>query len=115
MLGILLILPLISIFCILFLARGVREIFFIALIFAILGLIQTLIIMTLFDPSISTFQFQSFGKLGIDGISLWLIWLVHVIVPIVLLSSWKAIHTLIKSYIILILLVGFWCTAVFVV
>ena len=87
----------------------------IALFFSILGLIQTLLLMFLFNPTIAAFQFQSFGLIGIDGISLWLVWLVHVLMPIVILSSWKAINVLIKPFIILILLTGFWCTAVFIV
>jgi NADH:ubiquinone oxidoreductase subunit 4 (subunit M) len=56
--------------------------------------------MHFFDPSTAAFQFQSFGLLGIDGISLWLVWLVNMLMPIVILSSWKSVNILIKPFIL---------------
>ncbi len=39
-------------------------------------------------------------SLGVDGISLWLVLLTTLLTPIVLLSSWKAIHKYPKEYVI---------------
>jgi NADH:ubiquinone oxidoreductase subunit 4 (subunit M) len=50
----------------------------------------------LYDSNVSNFQFQL--KLnetiigGIDGISIWLKLLVNLIIPIVILNSWKNIN-----------------------
>jgi NADH:ubiquinone oxidoreductase subunit 4 (subunit M) len=53
---------------------------------------------------------------GIDGISIWLIFLVNKIIPIVLLDSWKTIKgENRKKFIILVLFVNFWSIAVFYV
>ena len=68
-----------------------------------------------FDPSTAVFQFQTLGIFGIDGISLWLIWLVNMLMPIVILSSWKAVNILIKPFIILLLFISFWSISVFIV
>ena len=48
-----------------------------------------------YDPNVTNFQFQLIigNQLigGIDGISIWLIILVNLIIPIVILNSWKVI------------------------
>ena len=62
------------------------------------------------SPSTSTLL------LGIDGIALWLLWLVSMLMPIVIQSSYKAIpDNRIRHYILLIVFIGFWSTAVFLV
>ncbi len=57
-----------------------------------------------YDPNISNFQFQIqlFGLLigGLDGISIWLIFLVNLIIPIVILDSWKTININRKRFLI---------------
>jgi hypothetical protein len=42
--------------------------------FSILNFIQTYIIMFIFEPNSLQFQFITGSFLGIDGLSLWLIW-----------------------------------------
>jgi len=84
MLAILLIIPTLSIITIWLFCHKAREVVFTALAFSILNLIHTLFIMHLFDPTTAAFQFQAWGLIGIDGISLWLIWLVNMLMPIVL-------------------------------
>lgn len=76
----------------------------------------------LYDPNLSNFQFQlSFFNNaiigGIDGISIWLILLVNLIVPIVILNSWKiqGKGKNLRGFIILVLFVNFWSNAVFFV
>ena len=66
-----------------------------ALILTLLNLFHSLLMLHLYDPNVTNFQFklglgnQLIG--GIDGISLWLIILVNLIIPIVILNSWKVI------------------------
>ena len=49
-----------------------------------------------YDSNVSNFQYQfeALGLLvgGLDGISIWLIFLVNLIIPIVILDSWKTIN-----------------------
>jgi hypothetical protein len=51
-----------------------KEVYKTALFFSLLNLIHTLFLFYFFVPNSISFQFQSFGIFGIDGISLWLIW-----------------------------------------
>lgn len=111
------------------LAKKAVEVVYTALYFSIQSLIQTLVIFYYFDPYSSLFQFflstpfiSFFGNtestflLGVDGISLWLIWLVNILMPIVILSSYKAIpDNRIRQYILQLILIGFWSNAVFMV
>lgn len=66
-----------------------------ALILTLLNLFHSLLMLHFYDPNVTNFQFklvignQLIG--GIDGISLWLIILVNLIIPIVILNSWKVI------------------------
>jgi len=96
-----------------------------ALILTLLNLFHSLLMLHFYDPNVTNFQFklakgnQLIG--GIDGISLWLIILVNLIIPIVILNSWKVIGkkskagTTVKNFLILILFVNFWSNAVFFV
>lgn len=63
------------------------------------------------------FQLTLFGIIlgGLDGISLWLIFLVNLIIPIVILDSWKTIKADRKKFLILVFLVNFLSIAVFYV
>lgn len=121
----LLISPLVSMVLIFFLAKKAVEIIYTALYFSILSLIQILVIFYYFDSNSSLFQFffiSPFSSdtnsllLGIDGISLWLLWLVNMLMPIVILSSYKAIPSnRLSSFILLLVFIGFWSNAVFMV
>jgi NADH-quinone oxidoreductase subunit M len=92
-----------------------KEIYKTALFFSLLNLIHTLFLFYLFIPNSISFQFQSFGIFGIDGISLWLIWLINMLIPIVLLSSWKIDLIFSKSFIIYLLIIQILSLAVFIV
>jgi proton-translocating NADH-quinone oxidoreductase chain M len=89
------------------------------LIATLLNLVHILIIVLLYDSEVSNFQFQLtfFGIIigGIDGLSLWLILLVNLIIPIVILDSWKTINADRRQYLIMVLLVNFLSIAVFFV
>lgn len=95
----------------------------IALFFSLLNFINTLFLFYYFVPNSILFQFQSMSyggvpQLGIDGIGLWLIWLVCFLTPIVLLSCWKinpGVPVFSKYFIILILIIQFLSLAVFIV
>ena len=133
--------PLISTIFIQF-SKKLNEVLFISLCFSIFNLIQSLILILLFDSaSTASWQFLftsnindlqgwpsfdifgSMGLIGLDGISLWLIWLVNMLMPIVILSTWKNIpqiqgRTLLYSYKLFITLcsfIFFWSIAVFLV
>ncbi len=93
------------------------------LIITQINLMHTQIMLHLYDPNVSTFQFQQkLGETqigGIDGISIWLILLVNLIIPIVILNAWKVIGKKdikkFKKFIIQVLFVNFWSNAVFFV
>lgn len=106
--------PIFSILCIIFCTRTYKQVLFISLTFSIYSLIHVYILMLLFDHSIyNLYQFNTNNILGIDGISLWFIWLVNMLMPIVILSSVKLNHS--KTFIILLLSIGFWCNSVFII
>jgi NADH:ubiquinone oxidoreductase subunit 4 (subunit M) len=97
MLLILLFLPLIAIILI----QSLRDFksYSIALFFSILNFIQISYMIHMFDSLTSNFQFQFFTTyitLGLDGISLWLIWLTNLLMIILILYSWKNIKMNIK-------------------
>ncbi len=91
----------------------------IALTITIQNLLHICLIILLYDPNVSNFQFQLtlFGTVigGLDGISIWLIFLVNLIIPIVILDSWKTIKADRRRYLIKVLFVNFWSIAVFYV
>ena len=97
MLFILLFFPLIAIFSIYFFNES--KSYNIALNFSILNFLHISLIVHLFDSLTSNFQFQLFTTyitLGLDGISLWLIWLTNLLMIILVLYSWKNIKMNIK-------------------
>lgn len=66
--------------------------FFIALSISLIQWIHFTLIYLIFDSTNLTFQFQDllFGYLiGIDGISLWFLWLIQLLFPILILFSWN--------------------------
>jgi NADH:ubiquinone oxidoreductase subunit 4 (subunit M) len=97
MLFILLLLPLIAMIFIII--QRAKQSYSIALFFSILNFLEISYIIHMFDSLTSNFQFQFFTTyitLGLDGISLWLIWLTNLLMIILILYSWKNIKMNIK-------------------
>ena len=94
-----------------------------ALAISILTLGASLLLLPEFDQSLSSFQFvidqqwipafDAGFRIGIDGTSLLLVLLTTFIMPIALLSSWSSIHKQEKEYYVLLLLLQFGMTGVF--
>lgn len=108
-------LPLLAI-SLLFITNNKKTMLINTLVLTILNLLVIIIALLYYDPNISNFQFKLilFDKLlgGLDGISIWLILLVNLIIPIVVLDAWKTIENL-KFYLLKVLLVNFWSNVVF--
>lgn len=93
------------------------------LIFSIINLIVSLIIFILYDFSLNEFQFiQESYKinnyeiyLGIDGLSIYFIILITILMPIAILSNWNNINNNINYYIIILLLLESLLLGVFLV
>lgn len=115
MLIILISIPIINLLYILLNSKITKEeILYISLFSSILSLIQILIIFENYDVTISRFQFISFyGLIGIDSISLLLIWLINILLPIIILNLYP--KELNKNQIILFILLSLFCTIVFLV
>lgn len=99
MLLILLLFPLIAIILIYLLNES--KSYKMALNISILNFLHISYIIHLFDSLTSNFQFQLFTTyvtLGIDGISLWLIWLTNFLMIILILYSWKNFKMNIKLF-----------------
>ncbi len=108
--------PIQAILCIIQFTKKIEETQWVAIQFSQLAQIQTQLIMYMFTGSTSQFQQQSQdGKLGLDGISIWQVWQVSILMPIVQLSTWKSIEVKPKIFIILQLQIAFWSYAVFLV
>jgi NADH-ubiquinone oxidoreductase chain 4 len=89
-----------------------------AFYFSILNFLHISYIIHLFDSLTSNFQFQLFTTyitLGIDGISLWLIWLTNLLMIILILYSWKNIKMNIKLFLYNLFLINLFSIAVFLV
>jgi len=94
--------------------RGERLVKSIALIVSLLVFGETLLLWSRFDPSIADFQFvervdwiPAFGiayKVGVDGISLFLIVLTGFLTPLALLGSWQSVHKRVKAFSMFVLL-----------
>ena len=85
---------------------------------SILNFIHSTIQLYLFDPLNPGFQFISTingNMIGIDGISIWLIWLTNQLLPISLQQSYKSITIMTKKFLYCILLINFWSLMVFLV
>jgi len=93
-------------------------------IFGMLGFLVSIPLVTWWHPGASQFSFEenvswipSIGAryhLGMDGISLLLVMLTTLLGMIAILSSWSAIHTRVKEYYILLLLLQTGMIGVFV-
>jgi NADH-ubiquinone oxidoreductase chain 4 len=98
---------------------SIRSITRFALLITILNFVLVLVLLHFYDSSSAGFQYKLyigdrlFG--GLDGISLWLIFLVNLITPIVILSSWRTIEIMPKNYLNLILLINLLSILVFLV
>src|SRR5215467_11110975 len=93
-------------------------------VFGVLGFLVSLPLIRWWNPGAGKFSFEenaawipSIGAryhLGIDGISLLLVMLTTFLGMIAILSSWSAIHTRVKEYYILLLLLQTGMIGVFV-
>ena len=94
-------------------AGGLRLMKLSALVGSILTFVVSAVVYQKYDPSVAGFQMlesaawiPSFGvhyRLGIDGISFWLVLLTTFLTPIVILSSWESVEKRQKAYYALIL------------
>src|SRR5262245_39154846 len=85
-----------------------------AFLFSLVPFILSLYLLLQFDPTIATFQFgertawlPSLGvsyRVGVDGISLFLVLLTTFLMPIVILAAWGDVHKRLKEYMIFLLL-----------
>lgn len=95
-----------------------------SLILSIFTFLVSLFLLKDFDPNVSGFQFtldiswihsiDAGFRVGLDGMSLLLVLLTTFIMPIAILSSFDAIHKRQKEYYIMVLLLQFGMTGVFV-
>src|SRR3989339_47028 len=121
-------LPLLGAFIILFLSNE-RMIKIASLLTALGTLAVSVFLFANFDSQTSIFQFaENFSwiaayninyMLGVDGISIMLIMLTTIISPIAVLSSWKAVQTRVKEFMISILImetamIGVFCSLDFI-
>lgn len=83
-----------------------RLVVVLALALSLLNLIHAKLLVVLFDPTLFQFQYDTVSIIGMDGVSLMLIWLVTLLMPIVILSLGK---------VKMLVLIGFWSLAVFLV
>lgn len=85
---------------------------------SILNFIHSTIQLYLFDSQNPGFQFISTingNIIGIDGISIWLIWLTNQLLPISLQQSYKSVAIMTKKFLYCMLLINFWSLMVFLV
>ncbi len=117
--------PAVGALLLLFLNRKRHELLrWVALIFMLADFIVSLQIYFLFDPSSAAMQFTesrtwiaSWGvsyKLGIDGISLFLVLLTTLLGPIVILASWRDITVRVKEFLVSLLILQTGMIGVFV-
>ncbi|HEV3141105.1 MAG TPA: NADH-quinone oxidoreductase subunit M [Vicinamibacterales bacterium] len=103
---------------------GARTVKNVALIVSMLVFAETLLLWNRFDPAIADFQFveavdwiPAFGiryKVGVDGISLFLLVLTGFLTPLALLSSWESVHKRLKAFSMFVLLLESAMIGVFV-
>lgn len=100
-----------------------KEVKYIGLATTIVNLLISLVVWVLFDFSSNQFQFvqecyelnQYSIYLGVDGLSIYFVWLTTIIMPLALLSNWSSITENVKAYVIIILLLETLLLAVFLV
>src|SRR5512142_1867779 len=114
MLSLLIFLPLIGAVLIALLPRPSASLLrVVALVFSLAAFVASLVVLFGFNTAQGGYQWaesadwiKTYGigyKLGVDGISIWLVMLTTVIFPIAILSSAEAIHDQHKEYYALIL------------
>lgn len=85
---------------------------------SLLNFVHSTIQQFLFDPLNPSFQFLTTingSLLGIDGISIWLIWQTNQLLPIILQQSYKSVSVMPVKFLYSILLINFWSLMVFLV
>lgn len=118
--------PLIGILILIFInPKQIKLIKIISLHFSSLPFLIFLLLWSGFKKSLGTFQFVTKVlwipilnlniTLGIDGISLFFLLLTTLLIPVCILISWNSIHSNIKSYLVLFLLIEFFLIGVFCV
>jgi len=117
--------PLVGVALLLFLNRHSHELLRrVALVFMLVDFLASLIVYFLFDPSTAAMQLlenhpwvREWGisyKMGIDGISLFLVLLTTLLGPILVLASWKDIKVRVKEFLICLLFLQTGMIGVFV-
>jgi NADH-quinone oxidoreductase subunit M len=117
--------PLAGVLLLLFLNRQSKELLrWVALVFMLADFVVSLYAYSLFDPSSAAMQLvenhiwvRDWGisyKIGIDGISLFLVLLTTLLGPIVILASWKDIKVRVKEFLISLLFLQVGMIGVFV-
>jgi NADH-quinone oxidoreductase subunit M len=117
--------PLVGVLLLLFLNRQSKELLrWVALVFMLADFVASLYAYALFDPSTAAMQLvenhvwvRNWGisyKIGIDGISLFLVLLTTLLGPIVILASWKDIQVRVKEFLISLLFLQVGMLGVFV-
>ncbi len=117
--------PLIGVLILLFVNRGSHEALRrVAMMIMLADFVLSLVAYALFDPTTATMQLvenhvwvRDWGisyKLGIDGISLFLVLLTTLLGPIVILASWKDIKHRVKEFLICLLFLQTGMLGVFV-
>ena len=117
--------PLVGVALLLFMNRHSHELLRrVALVFMLVDFLASLIVYFLFDPSTAAMQLlenhpwvREWGisyKMGIDGISLFLVLLTTLLGPILVLASWKDIKVRVKEFLICLLFLQTGMIGVFV-
>jgi NADH-quinone oxidoreductase subunit M len=117
--------PLVGVVLLLFLNRNSHELLrWVALFFMLLDFFGSLAVYSLFDTSTSAMQLVEYRpwirewgisyKMGIDGISLFLVLLTTLLGPILILASWKDIKDRVKEFLICLLFLQTGMIGVFV-
>ncbi|HTY24489.1 MAG TPA: NADH-quinone oxidoreductase subunit M [Desulfomonilaceae bacterium] len=117
--------PLVAAAILLFLNRERHELLrWVAIVFMLLDFVISLVMFAMFDPTSSAMQLvenhvwvREWGisyKIGIDGISLFLVLLTTLLGPIVILASWKDITVRVKEFLICLLFLQTGMIGVFV-
>lgn len=98
-------------------SKKTEEIQWIAIGFSQIAMMHSQLLVNIFPGTDSIFQYQFYGKQGQDGISLWQVWQISILIPIIQQSTWNTGHNqdAYKVLIILQQLITFWSYAVFMV
>jgi len=117
----LLIIPIIGVIAILLVGENASHQKQVALITSLINFVLSLVLWANFDSNYNGFQFVTgfspfvWGRLGLDGISIFFVLLTTFTIPICILSSWGSIKVGVKSFLINFLVLETLLIAVFVV